>query len=437
MVETFYDAFVKVVADMAEADTVVLYKEDNGIFSPIKYFSLSKSDISPIPFTEEEDFLTSRVIREWRNFITEDERLLQDWPLPYSPDYVPSVFLAYPFKLAGSRALLCLDARNKGSFGEKQQRIVQEVLELLRSFQTTLTNLNKLKLYNLKLLAIEKMLKLFSTLTPIVAFEEMCSLMGFDTAGIFKYSDGIFKQVCIYRSKDSPAINFEVEPRSIFKVAIDKEESYIFDEEEGEFFPGHKAYGVVVPFNIKGFKGVFFATSSEKGFFGPGVLDLMNIVTSVMALFFYDETKEKSIVISPTETENMLKIMCNRVYKEPNKCLGVVLFTVKNVEKEYQRKGLWTVERELNEIVDRAKSLDPAFISKLGGTCVLVASLFDNEKAALKFKESFNTLISDIVDFKECETDLLVFPTEIEGTEELLKSISDKLAKSRKKGLLG
>ena len=435
MRKVFLDTFVGLLADVTDADNVVLYLEsEDGLFSPVASFSLY--DMEFVEFTEAEEGLLPRVVKEWVNYLTDDEAVLGEWPLYSGGDYIPKVFMAFPFKVGKRRALLCFDSRNLGSFTEKQQNIAKRAVELVKLFYAMSADSERLRLYMLKLSAIEELLELFSRFSPTVAFSQWSGLAGFDLAGLYRESDGGgLKPVCLYRGVELDVeLEQEVGARSIFHIAHEKGESYLFDLEKGEFFPGYEAYGVVIPVDIPGFRGVFFATSSDEDFFHGNALDVLKIMANFIAVFFAQE-EEKRTLVSPVEAENVVKILCNRAQKE-GRVLAFLLFIVKGIDKEYSKRGFWFVERQMEGVIGRVRTLGPALITRLGGHGLLVAEFFSDEREAVEYKISFNSAVTEVADFRECETELFLYPTRVERVEDLFKEISERLAKSVRKGFL-
>ncbi len=434
------DSFVQLLAEFTEAQSVVLYREEGGVFSPLSYFSLAK-DLVLDPFYEDDDNIVAEVVRKWEPLITNDRALFEDMGLPYYETTVPKVFMAIPFKLGGSRAVLCLDSLSLGAFPDRHQRIVRQSLELFRAIDALAARVAMSSVPEAKLRFLLYALKLFTTLPLEDAFDEWCRFLGVEFGGFFVWRDGEPRLELLYKGDDFPLEDPKphIPARSAVRIAVDKEDVYCFCEDRARIFDGYEAYAVLVPVRLDGLKGLLVLTSQDSQHFNQQVTDIFEAAARVVSVVWAkqrDRGTDNRTLVEPLEVENKLRILVARAQKE-GACVGVILFIVRSIDKEYAKKGFWKVEERMKKLAVRCSALNPPpeFVSRLSDNVIMLAGVFGSAKDAQDYRVSFNTATADAVDFKECSSDLLLYPVDADSVNELLSLISDKVVKSRKRGI--
>ncbi len=431
-----YQLSVNLLADVTEASHVVLYREnEKGLFFPLAHFAL-REDVVMEPFGEEDQNIVAEMVRKWSPFVTSDESVLSSWGVPYlREDVVPRVFMAFPFKIGKDRAIVCLDSFNLASFGDKQQRWVKDFVELFRKFAHVECDISRSKIPSAVLRFLSKTIRFFAHSSLDEAFVRWCRVLGVDLGAVFSEQDDSFKLMSLYRRTDLPDdISVEVGTRSILRLAYEKGEIYTYKDEKAQFFPGYEAYGTVVPIRTHRFKGIVLLAAENGDLFSQEYAEVLRDAVYIISMA---SPAGGDHAVEPHEVGNRLKILATRASRE-ERFLGVLLFTVKNIDKEYSKKGFWAVEELMHQVLHSAKSLQPPpeLVARLSDNAVIVVDFFSTPEEAKEFKIKFNNATADVMDFRDCNTEIIVYPEEVSRQDDLLKVVSDKVIKSKKKAML-
>ncbi len=434
-----FDSFVGLLAEFVEADTVVLYREgDQGRFSPVSYFSLRDTELVLDPFDlEESENLVVRVIKEWSPYITSDTALIEEMGVPYYQSVIPRVFMAVPFKLGRDRAVLCMDSSSLGAFSEKQQKLVESSIKVIKEMDLVGSRLLFSRIPEAKSRLLMYTSSVFSEYPFDEAFVRWCAYMGVDLGAVLLGGDD-FEVVADYRGREElEDLDLKLPARSVVRLAYERQEVYCLDDVV-PLFEGYEAYGIVAPWSVGDMKGVLVLGSGDGDFFTDQVSDVIEGCARIMGLALYAEGERESgayHLVEPLELENRLRILTSRAKKE-GRILAILLFTVRHIDKEYAKRGFWKVEEIMNNIFKRAQTVVPLpeVICRVSDNALVLGRIFDTEEEAVEYKKGFNTSTAELVDFKDCYTDLLIYPSDASNTEELMKAIGERVVKSKKKG---
>ena len=431
------ESCTKFLANVTEADLIALYVEREGIFQPLSFFSVSGGVVF-LPFSEEEDnFITSNVIRRWDYIVSSDSSLMEKEGLPLEGlERSLRVLMAFPFKLGADRALLLFGSSNLASFSEKHQGFVRDGIELLKRIFALNRRLEKSRIPAAENRFLTSTLKLFAELPPKDAFYEWCYISGLDLGVLFSARDDLLRPVVVYRTKGfSEELDIELGPRNPVRLAYERKQAYVYDE-KAELVPGFVGYGVVVPSHGPKLKGVLLLGSSRSDFFSHDMVNMLESVLNVMLLSVSGEGERECHAIDAVEAENRIKILAGRAQRE-DRVLGLLLLIVKGMDKEYSDKGFWEVERRMREFMRKVELLNPApeLVARISDNAVLVARIFDDESEVDKYEELFNAFVADMKPFKDMLLEVLMYPHKGERIDTLLSQLAQKVVKSKRKKL--
>lgn len=290
---------------------------------------------------------------------------------------------------------------NISSFNEKQQRLVKDGIDILKSIVNLQEQLDYSKVFGAKLNFMAYALNLFVSLPLKEAFSEWCSASGVELGVLFVGKEDVLRPIALYKGPTFPEdVEIEIGARSIVRLAYEKNDSYIYETEKIELFDGYNRYAVVIPIRKPMFDGVLVLASPEEDFFSTQLQDVLNSFSYILGIAAIAVNEAEQPCMEPLEIENRLKIMASRAQRE-DKILGILLFTVKNIEKEYQRRGLWDVESRMNEVYKKASLISPSpeVLLRLTDNAILMARIFDDLEQVQSYKQLFNTATADVLDF--------------------------------------
>ncbi len=434
------ESVILLMANTLDADTVVLYLEEEEKLEPYSFFSLRK-ETKFFSVDLERDSLLKGILEKWPPiFVSGDEKILKI--LPYKAMEIPKVFMAVPFKIGKRRALLCADSFSAHNFHEKQQRIAVQFAEFIKSlfiqdgiYRKFFVDSTKFKLLSATLDLI------FSEGSLNEKFATWCENLGV-SVGVFFVKQGadIIPFLVYSHSNFSIPDEIVVGPRSLVFIAVERGEDFIFDVEENEPFEGVKSYGAVIPVELKKGRGCLFLGSHEKGFFSKELEDLLKNFAKIVGYMCFSETESSHPSIgNSVEFRNQLRIMCSRAIRDGKK-LSIALIRFTNILKLREKMGFWESEERIEELI--TGFMHEFFPYQIFWARVTESSFFalkfnrdrDSDREFRKlFREEIMRRLSD----EKVDVTFFLFPDEVNTYEDLCEKLERYVMQKPNRRLFG
>ncbi len=420
---------VLLMADVLEADTVVLYMEDAEGFAPIASFSVHKNTRFYRKNLDNGDLL-GKIIEKWPPlFITDDEKLLKF--LPYEKDAITRVFMAVPFKVGRKRAILCADSSVLHNFSEKQQSLAVRFAEFIKELFVHELKQRKLFVNSAKYTLAVKTITIFFSDVPLnEKFSRWCEEIDVDVGLFFiKQGTDILPLLIYARDPEMEGMvdSIIIGPRSLVYISMERGEIFIFDTEENEAFEGFSSFGAVIPVDVKRMKGCLFLGSKNKGFFSKNLEDFLKLSAEIIGFVSLSEIESKTspIINDAVELKNNLRIMCNRSLRDGRK-LSVALIRLTGLYKMREKFGFWDYEEKLREIFDGLqREFFPQQIiwARLNENLFLALKFNKDRNADKEFRKLFREEIIKRFDEKKPDVTFLLFPDDVGDYDGLCRKL--------------
>ncbi|GEM_PF-5764480 len=423
------DSSVLLAANAVDAEVVVLYLEkERDVLEPFSVFSVRK-DVKFPPVALEEGSLMRTILEKWPPvYVSADKKILE--ALPYKGDVLPEVFMAVPFKVGKNRALLCANSYTLYSFNEKQQKVFVQFAEFIKSLFSQESLCNKFFLGDLKFKMLSATLNLMLSEAPLnEKFAAWCEDLGV-SMGVFFVKQGTdILPFLMYFSPDADyPEKISVGPRSLVYIAVERGESFIFDDEENEPFDGVVSYGAIAPVELKKGKGCLFLGSYEKGFFSKELVDLMEAFAKIIGYICFSEAESPhSYVGNAVEFRNQLRIMCNRASRDGRK-LSVAMIRLANISKLREKLGFWEAEEKIDELITGLiHELFPhqMFWARVTESAFFALKFSKDKDSDKHFRKVFREKVAEKFAGEKVDTAFFLFPDDVRTYE----SLCDKLEK--------
>jgi len=434
------ESAVLLAANAIDAEAVVLYVEsEKDVLEPYAFFSLRKeTEFTPVVL--EDGSLLKVILEKWPSiYVSSDQKVLMALPYLFSS---LRVFMAVPFKIGWRRALLCADSSSFHSFNEKQQNLFKDFAKFIRSIFSKENVYKRFFVDSVKFKILSATLNLMFSEAPLnERFATWCEHLGV-SMGVFFVKQGTeIIPLLVYFNPDSDyPEKINVGPRSLVYIAIERGESFIFDNEENEPFDGVRSYGAIAPVELRKGKGCLFLGSYEKGFFSRELADLLEAFAKIIGYMCFSETDSSHISMgNAVEFRNQLRIMCNRAVRDGRKLsIAVIRFT--NLAKLREKLGFWESEERIEEAISGLMhELFPhqMFWARVSESTFFALKFSKDKEHDKEFRRLFREKVMDKFSGEKVDVAFLLFPDEAKSYETLCEKLERYVAQRTNRRLFG